>query len=117
MKKKNNENSLDFVPKRNSDYAWKKNKNGIVVVDIVHKGFFNWIAQKIFKRPRISHIKLDPIGSYNWELIDGERTIYEISEKVKEKFGEKAEPLYERQIQFFKILLNNNFVKLIKEKK
>ena len=43
--------------------------------------------------------------------MDGEKDIVKIGEIVKEHFGEKAEPLYERLATFFKILDSYSFVK------
>ena len=42
--------------------------------------------------------------------MDGQRSIYEIGALVKEKFGEKAEPLYPRLAQYMKTLHNNHFI-------
>ena len=47
---------MDFVPVCNPEYTWDADKKGIVTVHVVNKGFYNWIAQKIFKKPRISHM-------------------------------------------------------------
>ena len=38
------------------------------------------------------------------------RSIYDIGQLVKQHFGEKAEPLYERLCQFTKILHKNQFI-------
>ena len=53
---------------------------------------------------------LDENGSFVWPIIDGEKNIIAIGESVKEKFGEKAEPLYERLAKFFQILESYNFI-------
>jgi hypothetical protein len=42
--------------------------------------------------------------------IDGERNVYQIAELVRDKFGDKAEPLYDRLIKFMVILENNKFI-------
>ena len=53
---------------------------------------------------------MDEFGTFVWEQIDGKRTIYEIGGKLKNQFGVKAEPVYERLSQFIKILHKNHFV-------
>lgn len=75
-----------------------------------NKGVFNKIAQVLFKKPKYSYIELDEFGSFVWEQMDGKKTIYEIGTLVKERFGDKAEPLYERLSQYIKILHNNHFI-------
>lgn len=110
-KKKQAENFLDFIPLKNEEYKWEKNEAGIVVVQVVNKGFYHGIAQKFFHKPRISYIDLDQYGTYVWEQIDGIKTIYDISKGVKQEFGKDAEPVTERLVQFFKILQNHKFIK------
>lgn len=104
------ENFLDFIPCRNPLYAWDMDFKGIVTVHVVNKGFYNWLAQRLFHRPRVSHILMDEYGSFVWQQVDGKKTVYEISGLVKKKFGNAAEPLLERLVQFFRILYRNRFV-------
>lgn len=113
---KEKKNYLDFIPCCNPEYTWDADKKGIVTVHVVNKGFYNFLAQKLFKRPRISHIKLDEYGSFVWQQMDGVRTVYDISELVKIKFGEQAEPIVERLVRYFQILYQNKFIGYVKEK-
>ena len=70
------ENYIDNIPKINK--KWEILEDGIVEVTIENKGFYNTLAQKLFKKPRYSFIKLDEYGSCVWKQIDGKKTIYEI---------------------------------------
>ena len=108
-------NYLDFIPVYSRKITWVEN-DGVVVVDIYHKGVFPWIAQKFFKRPNVSHITLDKLGSFIWLHIDGKSSVFCIAEAVKNHFGEDAEPLYPRLVKYMQILKNNNFIEYIKEK-
>ncbi len=54
------------------------------------------------------------MGSFIWEYLNGEMTITRLGELVREHFGEKAEPLYERLAKYIQILENCNFVVLEK---
>ena len=111
MKKKNTEeNYLERIPVRSDNLPWKTDENGFVTVEVENKGAMNKIAQKFFKKPKISYIHLDKNGSFIWPLIDGEKSILEIGKYVEKEFGEEANPLYERLAQFFRILENNNFI-------
>ena len=110
MKKKQQENYLDKVPQRAESLEWTTDENGIVTLFIENKGFFNKIAQKLFKKPKISYVHLDELGSFVWPIIDGEKDITALGVLVKEKFGEKAEPLYPRLAKFFQILESYGFV-------
>lgn len=104
-------NYLEQIPVRNPDFPWKENEGGIVTVDMVHKGFFPMLAQKLWVTPKVSHIKLDRFGSFVWKQIDGSRSLIEIGALVKEEFGDKAEPVYERLAKYFETLKNNGFVR------
>lgn len=102
-------NFLDFVPVISSINTWSE-KDGKVTIHMVNKGFYPWIAQTFFKRPKVSHIDLDEYGSFIWKQIDGEKNVGEIAIVLKEKYGDKAEPLYNRLVKYMQILRNNRFV-------
>ncbi len=103
-------NYLELVPLKPEGLIWKKGERDIVTFEIENKGLFNRIAQKLFKKPKISYIHLDELGSFVWLQIDGNRDIAEISDLVKEQFGDAAEPLYERTAKYFQILESYNFI-------
>lgn len=115
MMKKQKVNYLDYIPKHNSLFPCSKNEQGNIEIARKNKGLFNRIAQLLFKKPKVSYIELDEFGSFVWEQIDGERSIYEIGKLVKEHFGDKAEPLYERLAKFFYTLRNNKFILYVKK--
>lgn len=108
---KNKKNYLELIPVKNPEFAWKENEKGTVTVDMVHKGFFAGLAQKLWVTPKVSHIKLDSLGSFVWKQIDGGRNIIEIGELVKHEFGDKAEPLYERLAGYMETLKKNGFIR------
>lgn len=109
-------NFLDYVPTCNPEYTWDVDKKGIVTVHVKNQGIYNWIAQKIFKKPKVSHIKLDKYGSFVWCQMDGKRDIFEISKLVEAEFGQEAEPILDRLVKYFHILYDNKFIGYIKEK-
>lgn len=80
-----------------------------------NKGIFNKIAQVIFRKPKISYIELEEFGSFVWQQIDGKRDVHAIGQKVKAKFGDKAEPLYTRLCTYVKTLKNHKFIMLMKK--
>ena len=106
-----NNNFLDFVFKISDDLTWTLTESGEVIVDLENKGLTNKIAQKLFKKPKISHITLEGMGSYIFTCIDGKRNVYEIGQLVEEKFGDEAKPLYERLSVYIKQLENLGYIK------
>lgn len=111
------ENYLDFIPVSNPRVTWDIDNSGIVIVHVLNKGFYHFIAQKLFKRPNISHIHLDKYGSFIWQQMDGEKTIYEISMIVQKRFKREIEPLLERLVKMFQILYENKLIGYVKNKK
>lgn len=105
-------NYLDKIPEKNKDIKWNKDENGAVTLEIENKGVMNRIAQKLFKKPKISYIHLDETGSFVWTMIDGTKDICSIGKELEEEFGEKAHPLYERLAKYFQILESYGFVTL-----
>ena len=110
MKQKTKENFLDKIPVIPEGLNWKTDESGIVTLEQINKGITNRIFQILFKKPKISYIHLDELGSFVWNLIDGEKKVYDYGESVKERFGKDAEPLYERLSQYFQILKNYGFI-------
>lgn len=113
-KRKLNENYLDNKPLRNPEFKYTTDDKGGVTIEVENKGLMNRIFQIFFKKPKISYIHLDEMGSFIWEYLNGEMTITRLGELVREHFGEKAEPLYERLAKYIQILENCNFVVLEK---
>lgn len=108
--KKTNENYLEKVPIISPALNHSSNQNGIVTLEQENTGIVNHMAQKLFKKPKISYIHLDEFGSFVWLCIDGEKNLLQIGEDVKARFGDNAEPLYPRLAQYFQTLENYRFI-------
>ena len=87
---KQKDNYLDYVPKHNSLFECGKTKKVMQKSKYTIRGFLTE------QRSLYSYIELDDFGTFVWHSIDGVRSIYDIGQLVKEHFGDKAEPLYER---------------------
>ena len=106
---KETKNDIDNIPKIN-DMKWDVSEDGIVEITVENTGFYNTIAQKIFKKPRYSFIKLDEYGSFVWQKIDGKKSIYEIGKELQAVHEGAATQLYERLSQYFAILERNKYI-------
>lgn len=107
-------NYLDFIPIKNENITWFEDSFGIVTLEITRNTLFDVIAQKAFKVPQKSYVKLDRHGSFVWKCIDNNKSVYELSKDVKGHFANDTEPLIERLIEFITILESNRFVKFKK---
>lgn len=110
MAKKQKENYLDYIPRPNVLFDTRRNGEEHIEVKVHNKGVINKIAQILFKKPQYSYIELEDFGTFVWEHMDGKRSVYEIGALVKERFGEKADPLYPRLAQYMKTLHNHHFI-------
>lgn len=111
-RKKQPKNYLDLIPVRASGLEWTQDDEGIVVLEVENTGIFNRIAQKLFKRPKVTKVHLERFGSFLWPLIDGERTVTKLADRLKEQFGEEAEPLYPRVAKYMQIMESYHFISL-----
>lgn len=110
MKRRKDYNYLDLVPTIRTDLNWKEKDSGAVVIIRENRGITFRIAHRLYGTPRETKITLDEYGNFIWHLIDGKNSVYAIALKVKDKYGEKVEPLFERICKYFKILEDNKFV-------
>lgn len=113
MKKKKiviSKNYLEQIPLRSEKLSWKTGENGKITLEIENTGWANRIAQKLFGRPKVSYVHLDEMGSFLWPKLNGEMNIIKLGELVKEEFGDKSEPLYERLARYFQILESYRFI-------
>lgn len=112
MKNKAQENFLEKIPSYKQGITWSQSDDGLVTLEMQNKGVANKIAQLLLKKPKVSYIHLEEFGSFVWLSIDSERDIIAIGELVRERFGDKAEPLYERLAQYVKTLQFNGFISI-----
>jgi len=108
VREKETQNILDMIPLRS--YEWEEKGETISVK--VPK-FRSKLGQKfcsLIKKKRTYRVNLDEYGSYVWKLCDGRRTVREIGNSLKEKFGEDLEPVYERVAELFNIMEANKLI-------
>ena len=102
-------NLLDLIPARNLQS--EKNAEGLYTLlkpKFSHPLLVKHLLPRL-KRPHFK-VKLDEIGSFIWNLCDGKNTVKEIGLRLKDEFGERVEPLYERLGFFFHSLEKNRFI-------
>ena len=108
--KKISENYMDLIPVRTGKWDWCIRNDGIVVIDMVNTGFYNRLAQKFFKKPKISHISLDKYGSKLWINSDGKNSVFDLVKIMEDYFPGESDQMANRVITFIGILKNNRFV-------
>lgn len=107
----NEENNwLLLVPERN--LAWEINAETNLVELKKPKLKNKWLKKYLLpymKNPEY-RVKLDNIGTFVWNNIDGKQSCLEISEKMKREFGSSVDPVEERLGKFFQSLIRYDFI-------
>ena len=104
------EEILDFIPAFSKLNTWELTEENLVVIHRVNRGFGAKFAQKFMRAPQISRIRLEEIGSFVIQHMDGQRTVRELADLVAEECGEQAEPRYARLAEYMRSLRNNEFI-------
>ena len=108
--KKLSANYMDLIFKKNENRMWRQKEDGIIEIDMENKGFFNSIAQKFVKKPRISHISLDKYGSQLWLGIDGKNSVNDLLKIMEEAFPAEKDKMLNRIVQFLATLEVHAFI-------
>lgn len=104
------------VPMVNSKLDFDISNNQLTV-RFQHQSRIQKILRKIgFKIPTETILDFDEISQFVFQQIDGQRNIYEIGQLVSKKYGEQAEPLYERLVTFIDYLESTKRWVLFKNK-
>ena len=113
FRRKKEGNALLYVPKIKYN-NWEV-KGGKVLITLEHNKLVERVVGWLFKKPKVTDIKLDEMGTKVWMCIDGQKNIYDIGNEIKEFFGESCEPVYERLILYIGYLCKKNWVEFVKD--
>lgn len=107
-KRKNEDNFLLYIPrKKHMTFETSQGKIKLLFYhDRAVEKFMRWLV----KKPRTSDILLDDIGSTTWNLIDGENSVYDIVNKLYEKYGERCNPNNNTLIMFLRHLNRKGWI-------
>lgn len=103
-------NYLDSIPVRDGKHPWRMTADGTAEVDMEHTGFYDRIAQKIWKKPRVSHIALDKYGTVVWKNMNGENTVADIVRIMEASFPDETDRMLDRVVTFTATLQRSGFI-------
>lgn len=101
-------NLMDYVPRRTVESEPGPSGEQVLLAP----RFRSWPFTLLLKRmPKpFMKIRLDEVGSFLWERIDGERTLGELALALSQEFGDRVEPAPQRVGLFFRDLMKGHFV-------
>jgi hypothetical protein len=110
MKKKVADNFLLYIPrKKHNEWIYK---DGSIYLIFHHYKIAEKLARWLVKKPCVNDIKLDSIGSCVWNLIDGEKTVYDVGQDLLKEFGDSCQPIYERLAIFIRYMNRKGWIAL-----
>lgn len=107
------DNFLLYIPRKKHD-NWEIRKGKVCLIfshDKAVERFMRWLV----KKPTVSDVELDAIGSSVWKYIDGKATVYDIGQKLLFEFGDKMEPVYDRLIMYLRHLNKKGWISFTKD--
>jgi transcriptional regulator of heat shock response len=109
-------NYLQLTPDRLFDHVIEENgKVSVLIPRFTNKILIKTLSPML-KSPFVK-TKFDEFGSQVWLEIDGKKKVLDISTNLKQKFGERIEPVEERLTKFLTQLYNYKFVSFNEIKK
>ena len=110
MTEEKGKNLLTLIPNRIREFEMEGEK-AVVLLPRFATGWPSRHIQPRLKKPTMK-VKLDEIGTMIWQLIDGKKTVMEITEKVGARFGERVDPPHQRVGIFITMMKNEGMIKL-----
>lgn len=101
-------NLLELKPVRSCEWEKEGERVSLVVPRFRFSLLRRWLLPRL-KKPYY-RIGLDAVGTLVWEDCDGRNTVKEIGEKLRSRFGERIEPVYDRLELFLSQLERNSFI-------
>ena len=109
-------NLLDLKPSRTFEWETEDDEKVVVLVPKFRNRFLvTWFLPRL--RSRYFRVKLDAFGSYVWLNCDGSKTVNEIGQNLKKRFGNSVEPVYDRLALFVKRLERERFIRFTQNNK
>lgn len=111
---KNGENYLLRRPLRREELPWTQDADGLVTVQVFHRGLWDRLFQRLLHKPETTRVRLDALGSFLWPLLDGERDLLALGQELEGRFGAEAQPLYPRLSLWMAALERCRFIRWAK---
>ncbi|KLU61294.1 coenzyme PQQ synthesis protein D (PqqD) [Peptococcaceae bacterium CEB3] len=102
------DNYLLYIPVKKHRH-WEL-RNDVVFLVFEHdkpaERFVHWLV----KKPTVSDLELDRVGSKVWQNIDGQNTVYQIGQNIGREFGQAFDPDFQRLMRFLNYLNKKGWI-------
>jgi hypothetical protein len=104
-------NLFELRPRRRLEWEVNEDNRVVVLVPRFEHGFLaRWLMPRLAK-PFI-RVKLDEVGTFVWHRCDGQQTVGQIAEQLRQHFGPASEPVYDRIAIFVRRLQRQELISL-----
>ncbi len=98
----NKDEWLQLVPMAECEAEWD-DQQVVLLIPRARNPVLKFFVSILNSKPHF-RLKLDEVGSFVWQQVDGQRTIGDICQALEAHFKERVAPADERTIEFFKRL-------------
>ncbi len=92
---------------------WREEEDLVVIAAPRFKGRLGKGLIEVMGKDQTFNLRLDEFGSFVWRLIDGERTLGEITDATIEQMDAEEETALHRLLMFLRSLQNVGAVKVV----
>jgi len=102
-------NLLEVSPVRLA--AWTEKEGQVVIArpKLFRTGLLG-LVDHLLHLLSAKRIRLDSVGSFAWLQLDGDRSVSQVIDLLREKFGERVEPAEERLGHLVRVFRREGFV-------
>ena len=111
---KSGENYLLRRPLRREDLLWEQDADGLVTLQVFHRGLWDRLFQRLLHKPKTTLVRLDALGSFLWPRLDGKRDLLTLGRELEAQFGREVQPLYRRLCLWMASLEQCRFIRWAK---
>ncbi len=102
-------NLLELAPVRVA--RWRQVEDRVVVERPKPRARFPRILLEwLLHLMAVKSVRLDEVGSFAWQLLDGEHTVGQVAVAVREHFGDAVEPAEERLGHLVRLLRQEGLI-------
>lgn len=115
-RKKTKKNLLTMVPELKAGIYTEMRKNEQVYLMIPRTNPIERFSIRFLKQPPFYPVKLDALGSFVVNQMNGQKKVEEIAESIEAEFGESASPVVPRLVKFIEMLEMHEWIDWREEK-
>ncbi len=105
-------------PMRNGAIEWKTNDEGQALLTVPHrKDRFGMLMSSMFRLPETRNVQLDDVGTFVWNLCDGNQTVDAIVKQTSREYKLNRREVEISVTTYLQMLSQRNFIAMYQREK